>query len=512
MKRTRKWNENRIGQDGTRAVLFSTQAGARLYLTWLILNGKLSPSAPERREKIGSFPLFEEEIVEMEMQGTKKVGVLGERNMRWYFGTQLPSLACSMLQTAVLSMIVYDNTKGSTYAIGLVWLWQMLPCCIFAPFAGVLLDKVSKKKVMLVTQFLGVIQGGALAYLQLTGKLELSDIYWLSFFLGLITAVDGPARNAIVKDSVWHEYNVRPAATMFTSLYNFGQVIGPGLAGLLTASVGEGGVFVINALSFIPVIVALCMMNMRPPTIEMIKEEKKSVWEHVKAGAAYTFRHPEIRACIAVTFSVTCFGFSYLWALPGVSVEMFGKDRAIYSWLAASGGFGAFIGSLCAIAFAELKKGLKVVPKQENVGWQIWQRIWRWVLLTKQFVSAQAGRLQVWQITCVAMLISAGGTVWFSKAHSVNEAMAGLTLMGFGSMTAFSVARSTIPHLAVREMIGIVMGYTISAFFTGMVASSRFGGMIADTYGSRELFLYSGIAFALSAAGAACWPAFRKVD
>ena len=179
---------------------------------------------------------------------------LSEPNMRWYLGGQLVSLTGTMLQSAVLALLIVSITSKSEAATwtGVVWALGLLPGTFFGPFAGILLDRWDKRKVLMATGAIGTLQALCLAYLSYTGQISLLYIIGLAFIMGFINAVDGPGRNVIVKDAVVDKRNVRQASKMFTSLYNLAQIAGPGFAGYLVITFGYSFTFLLNALCSSP--------------------------------------------------------------------------------------------------------------------------------------------------------------------------------------------------------------------------------------------------------------------
>ncbi len=378
-----------------------------------------------------------------------KVGVFGERNMRWYLGGQLVSLTGSMLQAAVLSLLIIKLTGkvDAAYWVGVVAALNLLPGVFLGPFAGILLDRFCKKRILIATGLLGTAQSAVLALLTYANRITVHEVIGLAALMGIVNAIDGPGRNVIVKDAVLHEHNVRPASKWFTSLYNLAQVAGPGFAGYLVLYCGYPFTFLLNSLSFVVLIVALVKMKLVPKAIRTAsaKLEEAGTWNLVLSGARYTFHDAGITICILLTFAVSACGFSYYAILAVIARDMFGRNPIVYSHLAAASGIGTFVGSLTVIKF------------DERFPHKLFVLIGTTLLGASLFVLA--------------------------RTSDVRLAIALLFIAGFGVMLSFSTLRSSTIHLAKGELAGIVMGFTFTFFYGGVVLGSFGGGYIANRWG-----------------------------
>jgi len=387
---------------------------------------------------------------------SEKVGVLSERNMKWYLGGQLLSLTGTMLQTAVLSLLILSisGKNNAAFWVGIVWALDLAPGFLLGPFAGILLDRFNKKKVLLITSALGVVQTSFLAFLTFTNQITILEICVLALCMGIVNAIDGPGRNVIIKDAVVHDYNVRPASKMFTSLYNLAQVAGPGLAGFLILAFGYPLTFVINGLSFVALIIALLNMKISSVSIKDTRAEY-SVWRLLKEGALYAMQQPSLRISILLTGAVTLFGFFYYPILAVISADMFHGTPITYSYLAAASGIGSFIGALILI----------------NLGEKISHSL-----------------LVIGGIICMGVALAL-----LSMTTYLPFGIFLVGLIGFSFMVSFSSLRSSILHLVRQEYTGIVMGYTFTFFYGGMMSGAFLAGYAANKYGCPLVLLTGGI-------------------
>lgn len=405
-----------------------------------------------------------------------RVGVFGERNMRWYLGGQLFSLAGTMLQLAVIALLILSiaGKENGAFWVGVVSAIDLLPGCLLGPLAGLLLDRFDKRKILLVTAALGVVQTSILAFLTYTNQITIWEICALAFFMGIVNAVDGPGRNVIVKDAVEHEYNVRSASKTFTSLYNLAQIAGPGIAGFLILTFGYPLTFVINGLSFLALIIALSQMRLRVREASVPPPVRASVPRLLKDGARYTLGEPGIRVSIMLVAILCMFGYFYYPILAVIARDLFQGGPLVYSYLAASAGVGSFIGALILLGFPERVRHSSLV-----IGGMI----------------------------CMALaLIALAFTSWLPIGIAL------LGFMGLSFMVAFSSLRSSVVHLAKQEYAGIVMGYTFTFFYGSITIGSFVAGSLANAYGSSFVLILGGCALLVSGVVAAFLPGIREID
>ncbi|MES2216619.1 MAG: MFS transporter, partial [Patescibacteria group bacterium] len=267
-------------------------------------------------------------------------------------------------------------------------------------------------------------------------------ILLVMLFTGLTNAVDGIGRNAIIKDAVLDPRNMRMAGIVFNSIYTVGMVLGQGLAGHLVEWIGYPGSFVLNGLSFLVLIFGLSKMDFSHS--KRVKAEWKGVLHIVGDNLRYVFRHPGIRTCILLAATVTLFGFAYNVILAIINKTMFNGSRQDYSYLAAVGGAGSFVGSILSILFSQR------APKTFAIG------------------------------GCFIMGIS---QLVFSQVTNLNHGAFLMFFCGFGFMCAFLPFRGALMHIVEPHRIGIVLGITFMFFYGGMMFSSFGAGYVAKHFG-----------------------------
>ena len=188
---------------------------------------------------------------------------LRSRNFRLYFSGQTISLIGTWMTRLATSWLVYRLT-GSALLLGIVGFAGQIPTFLFAPFAGVWIDRLDRRHVLVVTQILAMLQSLALAVLTLTRHINIHEIIWLSAFQGLINAFDMPARQAFLVQMVDDKQDLGNAIALNSSMVNLARLVGPSLAGAVIAVSGEGYCFLIDGISYLAVIASLVAMRLTP--------------------------------------------------------------------------------------------------------------------------------------------------------------------------------------------------------------------------------------------------------
>jgi MFS family permease len=266
---------------------------------------------------------------------------LANRNYRLYFIGQLVSLAGTFMQTVAQAWLVLKLTD-SGIALGLVTTLQYLPILVFGGMAGVLLDRVDRRRVYMWTQTLAGLEALVLGVLTVTGVVELWMVYVLAFVLGVITAVDQPVRGTMVLDLVGPE-DLSNAISLNMAMGNSGRAVGPAIAGLTIAALGVGVCFLLNAASFVAVLIALAMM--RPEEMHPAELQPRQRGQF-REGLAYVGRTPELRALLVMAALVFGIAWEFDVVLPLVAKFTFHGDAATYGVISAAVGVGAIAGAL----------------------------------------------------------------------------------------------------------------------------------------------------------------------
>ncbi len=273
---------------------------------------------------------------------------LKNKNYLLYFLGQLISLIGTWLQVVAQGWLVLQLTN-SAFLLGLVTAISTLPTLIFSLHGGVIVDRFPKRKILIFTQTSSMILAFALGILTVLKIINVGEILILSFLLGLVTAVDAPARQAFVPEMVGKE-KLPSAIALNSGVFNAARVIGPAVAGFLIVIVGTGGAFILNGISYIAVIVALFAMTV--PSI--VGKNKLNPTAAIKEGLSYSFGHPIIRSLLILISVVSVFGWSYSTILPYIAQDIYHMGAAGLGYLYAAAGLGALAATV--IVSATLKK------------------------------------------------------------------------------------------------------------------------------------------------------------
>ncbi|HTZ00074.1 MAG TPA: MFS transporter [Rhodocyclaceae bacterium] len=265
---------------------------------------------------------------------------LGSRNYRRYFAGQLVSLAGTWMQQIAMTWLAYRLT-GSALILGTVGFASQLPVLIFGSLGGVWSDRFDKRRLLLWTQSLAMGQAILLALLTWNEMVSPPLLVLLAFVLGCVNALDIPARQAFVVQLVDDREHLPNAIALNSFLMNSARFVGPALAGFIVATVGEAVCFLLNALSYLAVLVALLGIDTPPKT-----GEPSPALQALKDGYAYVFGHRDIRGFLLVVASVSFLVTPYAVMMPLFSSVIFRGDARTYGLLIGSAGAGSLLAGL----------------------------------------------------------------------------------------------------------------------------------------------------------------------
>lgn len=267
---------------------------------------------------------------------------LRSRNYRLYFTGQGISLIGTWMQNIALSWLVYRLT-GSVFLLGLVGFTSQIPTFVLAPFTGVLTDRFNRLRIMTLTQVFFMLLALTMTLLVLLNLIEVWHIIVLSFVSGIITAFDAPARQSLVIDLIDNPDDLGNAIALNSAIFNGARLIGPAIAGIAIAAVGEGICFLLNTLSFIAVIAALLQIKIPvKQTATHTTNFKRSFTE----GFQYTFQSLPIRTLIILLAILSLAGLPFIVLLPAYAKEILHGGSDTLGYLMSSLGAGALIAAL----------------------------------------------------------------------------------------------------------------------------------------------------------------------
>ena len=275
---------------------------------------------------------------------------LRHRNFRLFWFGQLISLTGTWMQTTAQAWLVLTLTH-SAWLLGLVGALQFLPVLILALFGGVLADRLPKRRMLLFTQSSALLQAAVLWVLVATGHVQIWHVLVLASLLGLTNSVDMPTRQAFVFEMVGRE-DLPNAIALNSSLFNMARVLGPGLGGLLIAWLGVAPLFLLNALSFIAVIIGLALIDMtklyRHNTLPGAKQAgaKLSTMQSLREGLAYVARTPSALLVIVLIGVISLFGINFNVMLPLFATEVLNSGPQGFGFLSSAFGLGSLASAL----------------------------------------------------------------------------------------------------------------------------------------------------------------------
>lgn len=263
------------------------------------------------------------------------------RNFQLYFGGMLISSIGTWMQIIAQGWVVYQ-LGHSELILGLVAFASAIPVLIVSPWAGVVVDRVSRRNLLILTQSGAMILAFILAGLTFYDVVKEWHVIVLAALLGVVSAFDAPARQAFVPEMVGKQ-DMPNAIALNSMMFNSARVIGPAVAGLVLAAVGAAWCFTINGISFLAVLVGLWLMRM--PAHQKIKLTV-SPMEQLVSGLKYAAGHREIRALILLSLVFSIFGISYATILPSFVENILHMGAAAYGWVNTATGLGAVSGAL----------------------------------------------------------------------------------------------------------------------------------------------------------------------
>jgi MFS family permease len=264
------------------------------------------------------------------------------RNYRLFFSGQSISLIGTWMQRIAMPWLVYHMT-GSELLLGVVSFAGQIPTFLLSPLAGVVTDRQNKYKVLLVTQIASLVQASVLAFLALTGTIELWHIVVLSVIMGCVNAFDVPTRHSLVIDMVENKDDLGNAIALNSLMFNGARLLGPSVAGLLLAVTSEGVCFLINAISYLFVIGSILMMR-----IEVRKSpvNNKQIFRELREGLNYAFGFAPIRHLLLLLTVVSLTGMSYQVLMPVYAKDILHGGSSTYGFMMGAAGLGALAGAI----------------------------------------------------------------------------------------------------------------------------------------------------------------------
>ena len=278
------------------------------------------------------------------------------RNFRLWFVGQMVSLVGTWMQATAQGYLVFQLTQSPAY-LGYVGFAAGLPVWLFTLYGGVISDRMARRTVLVITQTAMMILAFVLAALTFGGLVQPWHIVLLAFLLGIANAFDAPTRQSFVVEMVERE-DLTNAIALNATMFNMATAAGPAVAGLTYALVGPAWCFTLNGLSFIAVIAALLLMNIKAVPMP---QRKTSALGDLKEGLSYVASHETIRMLMTHLGIVSVFGFSVVTLIPAWTVEILGGDATVNGLLLSARGVGALVAALTIASLGRIKFKGKVL-------------------------------------------------------------------------------------------------------------------------------------------------------
>ncbi len=384
------------------------------------------------------------------------------RNYRLFFIGQGISLIGTWMQQVAMSWLVYSLTN-SPFMLGLVAFSGLICNFILAPFAGVLVDRLNRHRILIITQSLAMCQALVLAAVVLTGHAAVWNLVVLSATLGTINAFDMPTRQSFVVEMVDDRADLGNAIALNSSLFNSARLIGPTVAGVLVATIGEGLCFLVNGLSFIAVIACLLAMTITPRAAPVGQADFLA---GLKEGFRYSFGFRPIRYIVLLLTYTSLVAMPYVVLLPVFARDVLKGDASTLGFLTAGIGTGALVGAI--------------------------------------FMASRKNILGIGKVIIIAAFLFGAGLVLLSFTRVLWFTLLAMALTGFGMVSMMAACNTFLQTVADDDKRGRLMSFYVMAFMGLAPFGSLIYGALASTVGAPPTLLIGGM-LCLAGAGVFAW-------
>lgn len=440
---------------------------------------EIEPDAPGMDSPNSSSESVGEETARPPRDFSHAWRALRHRNFRLFFAGQSISLIGTWMTRIATSWLVYRLT-GSSLLLGMVSFVGQLPTFPLAPFAGVWVDRLDRRQVLLWTQALAMLQSLLLAWLTLSHRINIAEILALSAFQGVINAFDMPGRQAFMVQMVTPEESgsqggderndLSNAIAINSSMVNAARLIGPSLAGLVIAASNEGWCFLIDGISYIAVIASLLMMRV---AAGRARSKATSMIEQMREGWSYVASFAPVRTMLVLFALLSLMGMPYMVLMPVFAGSVLHGGAHTLGFLMAAAGVGALISALSLV----MRRSVRGLTR----------------------------------MIAIAAIVFGGGLIAFGFSRWLWLSLFILVFTGFGMMQGMTASNTVIQTLVPEDKRGRVMSYYMAAFVGMAPFGSLLAGWMADWIGAPRTVMVTG-AFCI-AGGLWFWsqlPAVRK--
>jgi len=376
---------------------------------------------------------------------------LRHRNYRLFFTGQSISLIGTWMQQVAMSWLVYRLTN-SVFLLGIVGFVGQIPTFLFSPFAGVIADRHNRRNILVVTQFLAMLQALILSFLILTKNIQVWHLVVLSALLGIINSFDIPIRQAFTVEMIENREDLGNAIALNSSMVNAARLVGPSIGGILIASVGEGACFLLNAISYLPVIASFLMMKVAQ---KKMKSQRRHIFLELKEGFSYAFNFSPIKLILMLLALISLMGVPYQVLMPVFARDIFHGGPRTLGFLIAMSGIGALTGAI--------------------------------------YLAARKSVLGLGRIIAWAAGLFGAGIIVFSFSRVLWISMLLLLLCGFGMMVQMASSNTVLQTIVDEDKRGRIMSFYTMSFMGMSPFGSLLAGGLASKIGVTDTLLIGGL-------------------
>lgn len=373
------------------------------------------------------------------------------RNFQLFFYGQSISLIGTWMQKTAVSWLVYRLTD-SAMMLGLVGFVSLIPSLLLSPYAGSLIDRHNRYKILLITQVISMLQAGALALLIFFKFYNIPLIIALSLIQGIINAFDVTCRQSLMVEMVEDKDDLPNAIALNSTMANLARIVGPAIAGVILSTLGEDFCFIGNFVSYIPVLICLMMMKLN---IRVSPHGQKSIWTELDEGFKYISGDKDLSSMIVMIGISSLFVIPFNTLMPIFAKDLFHGNAGTFSWFESAAGLGSVV---AAMYLANLKSAKPIM-----------------------------------KITIIASAIFGVSLMLLSWSGILPLALVFMGLSGLGMMAQTSSINTYIQTHAIPEMRGRAISYYVMAYQGMIPIGSLLIGWTAHAFGPRLAVCLSGM-------------------
>ena len=394
---------------------------------------------------------------EAKKRATGRIGLprmfraLGNRNFRLFFMGQGLSLIGTWMQLTAITWLVW-RLGHSAILLGLVGFASRIPAFVIAPIAGVIVDRMDRYRLVVLTQILSMVQALLLAGLMYSGHIAIWHIIVISLLLGFINALDVPARQSFLVQMLDEREDLTNAIALNSSLFNSARLIGPAVAGFMIALTGEGFCFLVNGLSYVAVIAGLLMMTVKQ---QPRHPDKTPILKNLGDGFRYAFGFLPIRSLLLLLALVSLIGASYAQLIPIFAQQVLHGDARTQGIIVSAAAVGALFGAL--------------------------------YLAGRKSVAGLA-KMIAWS----PAVLGAGLMVMGLSSHLILT-LAVMPVIGLGLQIQMSATNTLLQTIVEDDKRGRVMSFYTMAFMGMVPIGSLLAGFLAHLLGAQTTVFIAGL-------------------